>query len=137
MSLTQDLPSKHKLCSESMGDIETKTLHRRHGRLIETHDQRRGVLHFRPLCEATFMHLRPEELACKRNRDAEFLEEVQPVDDLRLNTRNPTLRQHKRVCHLAMETKHKTSHQRVNHMFWLDTKSWLAELSDECKDQGS
>ena len=58
------------------------------------------------------MHLGPEELDCKRNRDAEFLEEVQPVDDLRLNTRNPTLRQHKRVCHLAMETKHKTSHQR-------------------------
>ena len=81
------------------------------------------------------MHRRPEELLCKKDRDAEFPEEVQPVDDLRLNTRKSTLRQHKQVCHLAMESKAQDSPPTGNHMFWLDTESWLAELSDECKDQ--
>ena len=85
-----------------------------------------GVLRFRPPHEATFMHRRLEELHCKKDRDAEFPEEVHLVDDLSLNTRKPTLRQHKHVCHLATGGKHKLR---------LDTKSWLAKLSDECKDQ--
>ena len=51
----------------------------------DVHDRKRGVLHFRPLHEATFMHRRPEELHHKKDRDAEFREEMQLVDDLRKN----------------------------------------------------
>ena len=47
-----------------IGDIETKTQHRRHGRLA--HDRKRGAPRFRLLREATFMHHLPEELRCKK-----------------------------------------------------------------------
>ena len=135
------LPSKNKLCSESpatkeSGDIERKTLRRRHGRLTEIHVRRRGPLHLRPLREATFMHRRPEELPCKMDRDAEFVEEgAQPVDDLRLNTRKPTLRQHKQVC-LAMGGMHKTLHQRRITAFGLTLKVGLQSSRMSAKIRG-
>ena len=54
-----------------------------------------------------------------------FVEEgAQPVDDLRLNTRKPTLRQHKQVC-LAMGSMHKTRHQRRITCFGLTLKVGL------------
>ena len=70
-----------------------------------------GLLHFRTLRKATFMHRRPEELHCKKDPNAEFREEVQPVDDLRLKERKPTLRQHKHICHLATGSTHETRRQ--------------------------
>ena len=50
------------------------------GRLTEIHDHRRGVMHFAPPREATFMHRRRNCIA--RDRDAEFPEEARLVDDL-------------------------------------------------------
>ena len=95
------------------------------GPLAEIQDRRRGVLHFRRLREATIIHRRREELHCKNDRDAEFLEKEQPVHDLRLNTGKTTLRQHKQVCHLATGSKHKTRHRRRIPCFGLRIKVGL------------
>ena len=94
--LAHDLLPKHKMHSESLKARNQKeqtekcfTHHRNKDAASQTkaaslmiHDRRRGVMHFAPPREATLMHRRRNCIA--KDRDAEFLEEAQPVDDLML-----------------------------------------------------